>query len=184
MYQEGLVPRSAKNESGPTWTRDFANGLIGMQPMGATALQTVEEGPHLQIGVAPIPGLDGGSSSFVGGDVLGIGSNTEHAAQAWHFIQWTLSDKAQVDIVAKNRNVTVRDDLAENVCTQQDPRLVIFTQLAHSGQTPIAVNFGMTFNDPNGPWISAVSDGIFGTEDVSAVLERHNRAITESLRPR
>src|SRR5256885_17140058 len=101
LYADGTVPASAKNESGPTWTQSFLDGKIGIQPMGATALQGMKEGPDLQVGVAPIPGLTGGSSSFVGGDVLGIGSNSKHAAAAWDFISWTLSDQAQVDVVAK-----------------------------------------------------------------------------------
>lgn len=184
MYAEGLVPRAAKNESGPTWTKSFAAGVIGMQPMGATALQTVEEGPNLQIGVAPIPGVDGGASSFVGGDVLGIPANSKHPSQAWDFVSWTVTEAAQVDVLAKHRNVTVRDDLADNVYAQQDPRLNVFTQLAHIGQTPTAVNFGKTFNDPNGPWISAITDAIFGTDDMSVVLGRHNPVITASLSSR
>ncbi|GAA4623900.1 sugar ABC transporter substrate-binding protein [Actinoallomurus vinaceus] len=181
MYQEGLVPASAKNENGPTWTQQFANGRIGIQPMGATVLQTLKEGPGLKVGVAPIPGLTGGTSSFVGGDVLGVSSNSKHAAQAWDFISWTLSKDAQVDVVAKNKNITVRTDLADNTYAQQDPRLATFNKLAAQGQTPISVDFGKTYNDPNGPWTSTVTDAVFGSGDPAAILQRHNGAITESL---
>jgi multiple sugar transport system substrate-binding protein len=181
MYAEGLAPRSARNESGPSWTQAFSEGLIGIQPMGATALRNIEEASQLQVGVAAIPGLEGGASSFAGGDVLGISSNSRHADQAWDFIAWTLSEQAQVEVVAKNRYVTVRSDLDGNVYAQQDPRLVTFTQIARKGQTPYAVAFGKTFNDPNGPWISAVADAVFGTGDVGAALDRHNARITASL---
>ncbi|MEV4140195.1 sugar ABC transporter substrate-binding protein [Dactylosporangium sp. NPDC049742] len=181
MYADGLVPRSAKNESGPSWTQAFSEGLIGIQPMGATALRNIEEASRLQVGVAAIPGLEGGASSFVGGDVLGIGSNSRHADQAWDFIAWTLSEQAQVDVVAKNRYVPVRSDLDNNVHAQQDPRLVTFTAIARRGQTPYAVAFGKTFNDPNGPWIEAVADAVFGPGDVGAALDRHNGSITTSL---
>ncbi|HKS98963.1 MAG TPA: sugar ABC transporter substrate-binding protein [Rugosimonospora sp.] len=181
MFAEGLAPASAKNENGPTWTQDFSNGQIGIQPMGATALQTMKEGADLQVGVAPIPGLTGGASSFVGGDVLGVSANSTHAAQAWDFISWTLSQDAQVQVVAKNKNITVRSDLADNTYAQQDPRLGTFNRLAGEGQTPISVNFGKTFNDPNGPWTSTVTDAVFGTGDVAGVLTRHNASITQSL---
>lgn len=181
MFQEGVVPASAKNENGPTWTQEFTNGLIGIQPMGSTSLQTIKEGPDLQVGVAPIPGLTGGSSSFVGGDVLGISANSTHAAQAWDFISWTLSEQTQVEVVAKNKNITARSDLADNSYARQDPRLVTFNKLAGEGQTPISVNFGKTFNDPNGPWTGAAIDAIFGSGDVADLLNKHNGAITESL---
>jgi multiple sugar transport system substrate-binding protein len=131
--------------------------------------------------VAAIPGLGGGSSSFVGGDILGIGANTRHAAQAWDFIAWTLSDSTQVNILALNKNVTVRRDLENNVYAQQDPRLVTLTRLADLGQTPFAVNFGKTFNDPNGPWMFAVADAVFGPHDAATSLDQHNGDITRSL---
>jgi multiple sugar transport system substrate-binding protein len=181
LYADGVVPATAKNESGPTWTQSFGEGRIGIQPMGATGLQGIKEGPDLQVGVAPIPGLTGGSSSFVGGDVLGISSNSQHAAAAWDFISWTLSDQAQVEVVAKNKNITVRSDLADNIYAKQDPRLGVFNRLAGEGQTPISVNFGKTFNDANGPWTATVIDAVFGTGDVASVLQQHNSAITESL---
>jgi multiple sugar transport system substrate-binding protein len=144
-------------------------------------LQALKEGPDLEVGVAPIPGLNGGSSSFVGGDVLGISANSEHADAAWDFISWTLSEEAQVDVIAKNKNITVRSDLADNTYAKQDPRLAVFNELAGEGQTPIAVNFGKTYNDPNGPWTAAVIEAVFGADDPAAVLRRHNSTITESL---
>jgi multiple sugar transport system substrate-binding protein len=181
LYADGVVPESAKNEAGPTWGQLFSEGKIGIQPQGATALQGLKEGPDLQVGVAPIPGLTGGSSSFVGGDVLGITSNSRHAAAAWDFISWTLSEQAQVDVVAKSKNITVRSDLADNTYAKQDPRLGVFNKLAGEGQTPISVNFGKTFNDPNGPWTQTVIDAVFGSGDVATALKDHNAAITESL---
>lgn len=181
MYTDGVVPESAKNESGTTWTQLFTEGRIGIQPMGATALQGLKEGPDLQVGVAPIPGLKGGSSSFVGGDILGISSNSEHAAAAWDFISWTLSEEAQVDVVAKSKNITVRADLADNSYAKADPRLGVFNKLAGEGQTPISVNFGKTYNDPNGPWTQTIIDTIFGADDPATALRNHNSAITESL---
>src|SRR5256885_12470579 len=42
LYADGTVPASAKNESGPTWTQAFLDGKIGIQPMGATALQGID----------------------------------------------------------------------------------------------------------------------------------------------
>ena len=181
MYREGLVPRAVKNEAGPTWVQAFSEGKIGIQPLGATALQTFEEGTSLEVGVAPIPGLTGGSSSFVGGDVLGISANSTKAAQAWDFIAWTLSEDAQVEIVAKNKNITVRSDLADNPYARQDPRLGVFNDLAAKGQTPISVNFGKTYNDPNGPWTATITDAIFGPGSSADALAKHNPSITESL---
>jgi multiple sugar transport system substrate-binding protein len=181
MFSEGITPASVKSENGPTWTQAFTDGKIGIQPFGTTALQLMKEGPALQAGVAPIPGVNGGKSSFVGGDVIGTTATSKHADQAWDFISWTLSDNAQVEVVAKNKNATVRTDLASNKYSAQDPRLVTFNQLSSFGQTPISVNFGATYNDPNGPWTSTVFDSVFGNQDPAAELQSHNDKISQSL---
>jgi multiple sugar transport system substrate-binding protein len=68
----------------------------------------------MDIGVAPIPGPDGGESTFVGGDVVGVSSTSKHADAAWNFVAWTLSDEAQVEVLAKNKDVVARTDLATN----------------------------------------------------------------------
>src|SRR6266545_3306279 len=86
MFSEGITPASVKTENGPTWTQAFTDGKIGIQPFGTTALQLMKEGPGLQVGVAPIPGINGGKSSFVGGDVIGTTATSKHADQAWDFI--------------------------------------------------------------------------------------------------
>ena len=53
--RRGSCPAAAKNEAGPTWTQDFADGTIGIQPMGATSLQGIKESADLQVGVAADP---------------------------------------------------------------------------------------------------------------------------------
>lgn len=180
MSADGIVDAQSKNEPGATWTAPFSSGKVGIQPEGATILGTIKENKNLQVGVGPIPGLDGGESSFVGGDVLGIAATSKHQAQAWNFIAWTLSDSAQVDVAAKAGYIPARSDLANNKYAQKDPRLVVFNQLVGKGQTPAAVNFGPTYNDPNGPWLESVRAAIYGG-DPKSELDQHNGAINTTL---
>ena len=112
--------------------------------------------------------------------MLGISATSKHAAQAWNFIAWTLSDTAQVDVAAKAGYIPARSDLANNKYAQKDPRLVVFNQLVGKGQTPAAVNFGPTYNDPNGPWLEAVRAAIYGG-DPKSELDKHNGAINTTL---
>ena len=57
----------------------------------------------------------------------------------------------------------------------------MFNKLAGEGKTPISVNFGKTYNDPNGPWTSTVTEAVFGSGDPAGILSQHNGSITESL---
>jgi multiple sugar transport system substrate-binding protein len=180
MSADGIVDKQSKNEPGATWTAPFSSGKVGIQPEGATILGTIKENKNLQVGVAPIPGLDGGESSFVGGDVLGIASTSKKTSAAWNFIAWTLSDEAQVNVAAKAGYIPSRSDLADNQYAQKDPRLVTFNKLVGKGQTPATLNFGPTYNDPNGPWLESVRAAIYGG-DPKSELDKHNGAINTTL---
>lgn len=175
-----LMP-DTQTETGPTWTSYFPKGIIGVMPMPATQIANLV-GNGLadeDIGVAPIAGLTGGQSTFIGGDAIGISRDSKKADAAWNFIAWVQSDEAQIEVVAKNGNVLTRTDLANNKYIT-DPRVQLFNSVGANGQTPLAKNFGATFNDPQGPWITLMQDAVFGD---GANLEANNQAINDSLNP-
>jgi multiple sugar transport system substrate-binding protein len=178
---KGLVEDDAcapgfQDETGTTWTAKFPEGNIGVMPMPSTTLGLMPD--SFETGVAPIPGVDGGESTFIGGDSVGISANSEIPDQAWNFIAWTLSEQAQVEVVAKNKDVVFRTDLASNKYSEKDPRLVTINELVEVGRTPQALRFGETINDAQGPWLELVRNYVFGDGDS---LEEDNEAITESL---
>ena len=176
LVEDGVVAPGYEDEPGATWVSYFPEGNIGVMPMPSTQLGLMPE--EMDIGVAPIPGVNGGQSTFVGGDSIGIAANSEHADQAWNFIAWTLSDEAQIEVVAKNRDVVFRTDLAVNKYSEQDPRLVTINEVAAVGRTPYALHFGETFNDPQGPWLPLVRNYVFGD---GSTLQQDNEAVNASL---
>ncbi len=96
-----LMPDS-KTEAGPTWTGYFPKGIIGIMPMPASLAGVANAAlADADIGVTPIAGVNGGQSTFVGGDAIGITRDSKVADQAWNFIAWLESDDAQVNVIAK-----------------------------------------------------------------------------------
>jgi multiple sugar transport system substrate-binding protein len=178
LVRDDVVFPGYKTEAGPTWTGFFGKGNIGVMPMPSTTLGLMPK--SMDIGVAPIPGPEGGESTFVGGDVVGISSTTEEADAAWDFVSWTLSEEAQVEILAKNKDVVGRTDLANNEYSAADPRVVTINELVEKGVTPYSLNFGATYNDPTGPWLKVARDAVFGT-DVEGALSEGKESITASL---
>jgi multiple sugar transport system substrate-binding protein len=176
LADDGAVAPGYQDEPGATWVSLFPQGNIGVMPMPSTQLGLMPE--TLDIGVAPIPGVEGGGSTFVGGDSIGIAANSEIPDQAWNFIAWTLSDEAQIEVVAKNNDVVFRTDLASNKYSEEDERLVAINEVAAVGRTPYALRFGETFNDPQGPWLPLVRNYVLGD---GATLEEDNEAVTASL---
>ena len=179
LYEDGIVGPGALEEQGPTWTAQFPQGTIGIQPMPAS-LQGManDQLKDEDIGVTPIAGINGGQSTFVGGDSIGISSNSTVVDQAWNFLAWMLDDEAQVEVVAKGGNVVARTDLADNQYSSADPRLVLFNTIAGVGETPFALHFGQTYNDPQGPWLVLLYDALFGD---ASLIDADNDAINDSL---
>ena len=179
LYEEGVAAPASKDEAGPTWLGALQSGKIGIAPGPSVWLGMIEE-KGVKMGVAPITGLSGGESTFVGGDAIGIGATSSKAAQAWDFLAWTMSDAAQVEVVAKNKGVPTRVDLASNKYSSADPRIVTINSLAGKGKTPYARNFNATYNDPQSPWIATFRGALFGP-DARKALDDGAAKLTASL---
>ena len=168
---------SSKDEAGPTWTAGFSEGKVGWMFYPATLLSSTT---GFDVGVAGIPGPDGGGSTFVGGDGIGISKDSKKAAQAWSFLNWLMSEDAQVEVLAKNKDVVSRNDLADNKYASADPRLVTINEVAGEGETPVAENFQQAFNAPNSPWLTLIRNAVLGkggttdkdNDEINAVLSQ------------
>jgi multiple sugar transport system substrate-binding protein len=160
LWKSGAVLPSSKNEAGPTWTAGFTDGKVGIMPYPATLLSSTK---GFDVGVAGLPGPKGGESTFVGGDGIGISKDSKKAAQAWNFLSWLMSEKAQVDVLAKDNDVVSRGDLANNTYSSKDPRLVKINEVAAKGKTPYSLNFQQAYNAPGSPWLSLLRDQVLGS---------------------
>ncbi|WP_208545176.1 sugar ABC transporter substrate-binding protein [Rathayibacter sp. VKM Ac-2760] len=177
-WEAGLAPQAAQTETGATFGTAFGTGKIGWQILGATAYASYPASDSLEVGIAPVPGVAGGESTFVGGDTLSISSTSEHAAAAWDFLSWTLGDEAQIDVIAAGGNLPARTDLADNEYSAADPNVAELARLVSVGETPVSAAFGSTFNDANGPWTAYFRDQIFGD---ASKRSADNDAISSSL---
>lgn len=176
LVDSDAVGAGTRDETGATWVAPFQEGKVGVMPYPATLLSTADE--TVDVGVAPIPGPDGGESTFVGGDGIGISKDSESSEQAWNFLSWLMSEEAQVEVLAQNGDVVSRADLINNEYTSADPRVVTINEVASKGRTPVARNFQQAFNAPNSPWLTLVRNAVF--EDASSI-EEDNEEITAVL---
>src|SRR6187431_1502270 len=175
LWASGAVLPSSKDEAGPTWTAGFTEGKVGLMFYPATLLSSTT---GFDVGVAGIPGPEGGASTFVGGDGIGVSKDSKNAAQAWNFLNWMMSEDAQVEVLAKNNDVVSRADLADNEYAAKDPRLVTINEVAGQGDTPVALNFQQAFNAPSSPWLTLVRGAVLGD---GANVDADNDEITAVL---
>jgi len=168
----------SKEETGATWTAPFQNGKVGVMQYPFTAVSALFDTAKFDIGVAPIPGVDGGSSTFLGGDAIGVSKDSKHAAQAWNFLSWLMTEDAQQKVFADNNDTASNLEVLANGYQDADPRTIVANSTIKDGQTPIAVNFNEAFNAAGSPWQILVQDGVWG--DASKV-DTDNDAITSTL---
>jgi multiple sugar transport system substrate-binding protein len=123
MYVDKQIPESSKADTGTEFLNIFTSGKIGMVGSGAFSIATLKAPPdsasasgeaaaspqpQIDFGIAPLPGKDGGSSSFAGGDTIAIPASSKRPKEAFEFIEWFLSDEVQIEQLAKNGGLPLR----------------------------------------------------------------------------
>ena len=166
---------------GANFVSAFAAGYIGMAGVGNFALPTyVNDHPDLNFGVFHFPGTDGGGASFAGGDVIAIPAGTEHVEEAWSFIEWTLSEEAQLEVCAANGQISVRLSLVDNEYFEGGERQHAAASAMEVGHAPWSTVFLRLFNDPNGPWLEMLQIAILDG-DIDGALKLGQERFTQIM---
>ncbi len=172
MWEEKLIPEGAQVDDGANFVNAFGTGKIGMAGTGAFGINTYKKDfPDLDFGVTLLPGKEGGTASFGGGDVIGIPKGSAFVDQAWEFIEWVLSDEIQLEVYAANNNLPLRLSLADNKYFKEDPRLATAASTLSVGHTPYSLVYNDLFNDKNGPWLLMLQTAIFDGDIDGAIAE-------------
>ncbi len=173
----------SKEETGTTWTAPFANGKIGVMPYpntSTTALFDAEKDGGFEVGVAPIPGTkEGKTSTFLGGDAMGISKDSKHVAQAWNFLYWLMQSDAQKEVFADQGDTASNIQTLKTAYKDADPRIQTINSVIidGNGQTPKSPAFNEAFNAAGSPWQLLVQNAVWGSGDLKA----DNKAVTDVL---
>ena len=173
----------SKEEAGATWTAPFANGKIGVMPYpntSTTALFDAEKDGGFEVGVAPIPGTkEGKTSTFLGGDAMGISKDSKHVAQAWNFLYWLMQSDAQKEVFADQGDTASNIQTLKTAYKDADPRIQTINSVIidGNGQTPKSPAFNEAFNAAGSPWQLLVQNAVWGSGDLKA----DNKAVTDVL---
>lgn len=173
----------SKEETGATWTAPFANGKIGVMPYpntSTTALFDAEKDGGFEVGVAPIPGTkEGKTSTFLGGDAMGISKDSKHVAQAWNFLYWLMQSDAQKEVFADQGDTASNIQTLKTAYKDADPRIQTINSVIidGNGQTPKSPAFNEAFNAAGSPWQLLVQNAVWGSGDLKA----GNKAVTDVL---
>ena len=160
LWEADTMPSLVRTDNGPNSATAFQEGVVGMRGDGTAFLGTLAAEAQVDFGVAPLPGKDGGSASFAGGDDLSIMAGSENPDGAWDFLEWATDAEAQT-ILADQSVLPIRLDLLDSIYVPGDPRRQVFADALAVGQVPYSPVENELFNDNNGIWATMISRAVF-----------------------
>lgn len=171
MWEEGLIPEVAETDHGANFVNAFTNGNIGITGSGGFLLSVMQRNfPDFDYGVTLLPGLEPGQvSGFVGGDVVAIPKGGANEQTAREFVDWVLSDEAQLEGLAKNYILTTRTDLADNKYFEDDEKVQATAAALAAGYVPWVFHFATMVNSDSSPWITMLQRAIFDGDVQGAI---------------
>jgi multiple sugar transport system substrate-binding protein len=181
MWSQHLVPDNDRTDNGTTWGQDFAAGKIGIMPAGYG--QVVDLVKPSQLGTefmdSPLPGANGGYSTFDGGDDFVIPAAAKNASGAWEFIQWVLQTQQQVQY--PNLGATpIRTDVLTPSFTAAHPEDAVALKALAKGYAPATLVYDQMFNQASGPWFQMFSTAVYGG-NMSLALQQGQSGLTRLL---
>jgi multiple sugar transport system substrate-binding protein len=181
LWSQHLVPNNDRTDNGTTWGEDFAAGKIGIMPGGYG--QVVNLVKPSQLGSefldTPLPGTDGGYSTFDGGDDFVIPSAAKNASGAWEFIQWVLQTQQQQLYPALGAT-PIRTDVLTPAFTAAHPQDAVALKALAKGYAPVTLVYDQMFNQASGPWFQMFSTAVYGN-NISAALQQGQSGLTHLL---
>jgi multiple sugar transport system substrate-binding protein len=180
LWADGTVAPRDRAETGATWGAAFMAGKTGIL-LGTPVDIPVAEKNGVNVGVAAIPGENGGYSTFVGGDELGIISGSKYQAADEEFMTWMLGQQAQTYVTSAWYLVPVRSDMLTPSFESKYPDAAVALKASEQGNVPKSIGFTAATEDPNAPWVTAEEQIVFSGANATSVLKQADSASTPIL---
>lgn len=172
MWTEGLVPEQIKADSGELAQVPFRTGQVGMFSTGSFTVGILDEDyPELDYRVTPIPGREGGSASFAGGDNIAITATSQRPDEAWRFLEWSSRADVQDEFFGQVGVTPVRADVASESYSERGEAYAAFARSLFNGQTVYSVQENALINGNTSPWAKIISRAVFDGEVDAAIAE-------------
>jgi multiple sugar transport system substrate-binding protein len=161
IWANGDAPANDQTDNGATWGDDFSTGKIGIYPGPYGKYPTFVKGGHIKdFGIAPLPGQNGGGSTFDGGDDFVIPNGAKNASGAWEFVKWMLEQKQQVQYPANGYTPVVTSTLTPSF-RKTNPYDAVALQALQTGYAPTTLIYDQAYNEPNSPWFKLFTGAVY-----------------------
>ncbi|WIB66847.1 sugar ABC transporter substrate-binding protein [Curtobacterium sp. MCBD17_035] len=167
MWKSGLMQKTDEpnQDPGNVGQENALNGKVGIVFTGANTLTAKKADFGSAVG---IPGVDGGSGSFLGGDEIGMTAGAKNSDGAWSLMKWLVSSKKAARIDLSQGWIAPDLTVAKSLATDEWSKDIVDTLAI--GKLPKSIAYNAVINDPNGPWAQQSQKVIFQGADASAAL--------------
>jgi multiple sugar transport system substrate-binding protein len=181
MWTQHLVPDNDRTDNGPTWGQDFVAGKIGIMPGGYGQVVTLAKPSQLgtEFMDTPLPGANGGYSTFDGGDDFAIPAQAKNPSGAWEFVQWVLQTQQQnqyPDLGA----TPIRTDLLTPAFSTAHPFDAVALKALARGYAPVTLVYDQMFNQAGGPWFQMFTTAVY-EGNMSTALQQGQSGLTRLI---
>jgi multiple sugar transport system substrate-binding protein len=181
MWTQHLVPDNDRTDNGTTWGQDFAAGKIGIMPGGYGQVVNLVKPSQLgsEFMDTPLPGSNGGYSTFDGGDDFVIPAAAKNASGAWEFIQWVMQTQQQDQYPALGAT-PVRTDVLTPSFSAANPEDAVALKALAKGYAPVTLVYDQMFNQAGGPWFQMFTTAVYDG-NLSLALQQGQSGLTRLL---
>ena len=180
MWSRHLVPAADQTQNGLTWGADFEAGKVGILPGDygfAAAFKTKQQ--LADFADAPLPGVNGGYSTFDGGDDFVIPAGAKNASGAWEFIKWALEPAQQEQYPAEG-DTPVRTDILTPAFQAKYPYDAVALKALAKGSVEFTLAYDAVFNEPGSPWFKMFEEAVYNG-NVAGALQSGQSGIQSTL---
>lgn len=167
MWKSGLMQKTDQpnQDPGNVGAENALGGKVGIIFNGANVLTAKKDQFGSSVG---IPGLQGKSGSFLGGDEIGMTAAAKSPDQAWSLMKWLVTSKAAAKIDLSQGWIAPDLTVAKGLATDSWSQDIVST--LGIGKLPKSIAYNAVINDPNGPWAQQSQKAIFQGADPATTL--------------
>jgi multiple sugar transport system substrate-binding protein len=167
MWKSGLMQKTDQpnQDPGNVGAENALNGKVGIVFTGANVLTPKKSQFGSAVG---IPGVDGGSGSFLGGDEIGMTAGAKNSDAAWGLMKWLVSSKAAAKLDISQGWIAPDLTISKSLATDEWSKDIVST--LGIGKLPKSIAYNAVINDPNGPWAQQSQKAIFQGADPKTAL--------------
>lgn len=157
----------------------FLTGKASMAVLGAGQVYDfITNHPEVDFGVSLIPKNEGKEhSSFCGGDNIAITEQSKNKEEAWDFIEFALSEEAQVEVFAKNGLLPARLDMFENKYFEENPEFKVLGEALKCATAPYTVKYNELYQ----PILTATQTCLLGEMSAADTFKKGDAEITKIM---